>query len=361
MPSVRPAILALTLVGLAMGSGIGTGELRAQQRSVQGATAGAERGWLGLSLREFVASTGTPGATSGVRLVVTDLFRNGPAQSGGLRPGDVLVRLNGAPADMGRFRSVAERLLPGDPLTLTVLRDGRLLDLAVEAGLAPRREEIVRQVVQVHLDSARIAFAPRLDSLHTALESLELRESMLRAVPRVHVSRIDGDTLRTLVVLTRADGSTVTLDDGRGARGSLVLTRPEAGPDRPGTGAAFLFRRESRDSVLLRRAPEPETAEWRPLTPYVAGANRVAGAEFRALDAGLGTYFGVDRGVLVLDVAEGTPARRAGLDAGDVIVGANGGAVYDVANFRALLARSPGPISLDVVRRGRAVSLVLPR
>ena len=98
-----------------------------QAPSALGAADG--RGWLGLSLREFAVTPGVAGAVNGVRLVETDLFHCGHAERSGLRPGDVLVRLNGAPADFMRFRSLTSRLLPGDPLALTVLRDDRMLDL----------------------------------------------------------------------------------------------------------------------------------------------------------------------------------------------------------------------------------------
>lgn len=326
-------------------------------------TVGVERtarGWLGLSLREVLSPSGAPGSIQGIRLVVTDLFQGGPADLGGLRPGDVLVRMNGAPAEIRRFRSLADRLLPGDPLALSVVRDGRLIELSLEAGVAPGRDELVRQIVQVHLDSARVAFAPRLDSLKTVLGRFEVRESpFFGAAPEVQVATVDGDTLRTYVVVTRPDGGRMTLAEmPRGTvQGTARVTA--SGPLRPLERPSVVRLREVEDSV--RRQAEAEWSEWRLRTPYVTGANRVAGAAFRAVDAGLGSYFGVERGVLVLEVAEGTPARSAGLEAGDVIVRAQGQVVAEVEAFRTLLARSIGAVELTVVRRGRTLSLLLPR
>lgn len=328
------------------------------------------RGWLGLSLRELAAPPGAPGAVDGVRLLVTDLYAGGPADQGGLRPGDVLVRINGAPARLPRFQSLASRLEPGDPLAFTVLRDGRMVDLSLEAGQAPGRDELVRQVLQVQLDSARVAFAPRLDSLNGILRSLELHSAAWVSAPRVEVARVEGDSLRTMVVLTGADGSVVRVDDGRGVFGTLRL-KTDAPSDDVGqhvVGPTSVRIRGMADSVAIsgRLAREDVLREAnddvarRPLTAYLSGANRVAGAELRAVDEALGAYFGVSRGVLVLNVSPGTPAQRTGLAPGDVIVRVQGREVGDIEAFRTLLARSPGPVSLQLVRRGRTLDVTLP-
>lgn len=329
------------------------------------------RGWLGLSLRELAAPPGAPGAVDGVRLLVTDLYAGGPADRGGLRPGDVLVRINGAPARLPRFQSLASRLEPGDPLAFTVLRDGRMVDLSLEAGQAPGRDELVRQVLQVQLDSARVAFAPRLDSLNGILRSLELHSATWTSAPRVEVARVEGDSLRTMVVLTGADGSVVRVDDGRGVFGTLRLKTDTPFDDvgQHVVGPTSVRIRGTADSVAIsgRLAREDvlreanEDVARRPLTAYLSGANRVAGAELRAVDEALGAYFGVSRGVLVLNVSPGTPAQRTGLAPGDVIVRVQGREVGDIEAFRTLLARSPGPVSLQLVRRGRTLDVTLPR
>lgn len=359
----RGAVARVVASGLVVLVGLlaqGPAGLAAQQASVRVDARDGERGWLGLSLREFPAPPGAAGSVDGVRLVVTDLFRGGPAERSGLRPGDVLMRLNGAPADILRFRSLAGRLLPGDPMALTVLREGRTVELSLEAGAAPDRGELVRQVLQVRLDSARIAMTPRLDSLQAELRSMEVQLGLLSAAPRVEVTRIQGDSLRTLVVLTHPDGSTVRIEPN-GVFGTL---EPVGHPSSAATTAprGFVFRSDGRDSVVatarVTPAPEPEP---RSLALHVTGANRVAGAQLQAVDAALGAYFGVSRGLLVLDLADGTPAQRAGLESGDVIVRAAGREVHDIATFRAILARSAGPVALEITRRGRTASLVLPR
>jgi hypothetical protein len=370
----RGAALA-GLGALCLIAGVQPAPALAQQARTPAAEAAARasaRGWLGLSLRELATAPGAPGALNGVRLLVTDLYAGGPADLGGLRPGDLLVRINGAPAELPRFQSLASRLEPGDPLAFTVLRDGRIVELSLEAGQAPQREEFVRQMVQVQLDSARMAFAPRLDSLRGILRSLELQATAWTSAPRVEVAGVDGDSLRTLVVLTGADGSLVRVDDGRGVYHTLQL-RAGTSSDTLRTGMldpiTVRVRGGAADSVAISgrlaredalRAANDDVAR-RPLTAYLSGANRVAGAELRPVDEALGAYFGVMRGVLVLDVSPGTPAHRIGLAPGDVIVQVQGREVGGIEAFRTLLARSPGPVLLRLVRRGRTLDLTLPR
>ncbi|MGE5320027.1 MAG: DegQ family serine endoprotease [Hyphomicrobiaceae bacterium] len=59
-------------------------------------------------------------------------------------------------------------------------------------------------------------------------------------------------------------------------------------------------------------------------------------------------------GALVAQVSKGSPAEKAGLQAGDVIVGFNGKAVQDTHQLRNLVAASaPGTrVNLDVIRNG---------
>jgi len=64
-------------------------------------------------------------------------------------------------------------------------------------------------------------------------------------------------------------------------------------------------------------------------------------------------------GVLIGEVVDNTPASKAGLKAGDVIVKFNGNKVTSVAQFREMVAEaSPGKeASLDIIRDGKSMSL----
>ncbi len=105
-------------------------------------------------------------------------------------------------------------------------------------------------------------------------------------------------------------------------------------------------------------APTPPAAPT-PAEPgyiiYSSGTAIVAGAELTRLNDGLREYFGADRGVLVLSVANGTPAAQAGLRSGDVIVKIDGDDVTAPAALRAALVRAQKGderrLKLEVVRK----------
>jgi membrane-associated protease RseP (regulator of RpoE activity) len=127
------------------------------------------------------------------------------------------------------------------------------------------------------------------------------------------------------------------------------------------------------DSVLFFRAdgaPGAAGATGYTLRPgdvvassFATGMRSVAGAELSELNPGLAEYFGVLDGVLVLDARDGTPAARAGIRAGDVIVLINGEKVTSVADVRRTMAAAPAaaPVPIRVLRRGQHIDLSLAR
>ena len=64
----------------------------------------------------------------------------------------------------------------------------------------------------------------------------------------------------------------------------------------------------------------------------------------------LGEYFGAKEGVLVTSVEDDTPARTAGLRAGDVITQVNGEPVRTTSELRRRLDRATGEVTLTIVR-----------
>ena len=110
------------------------------------------------------------------------------------------------------------------------------------------------------------------------------------------------------------------------------------------------------------RPPEPtEPAPFRPLTPYLLGSNRVAGAQVIDLRPELARYFGVVGGVLIVDVAPGTPASMAGLLPGDVITRMDQVGVRSVEDLRFGVSRSGESLPLSLVRQGSSVEVLLSR
>ena len=107
-------------------------------------------------------------------------------------------------------------------------------------------------------------------------------------------------------------------------------------------------------------APEaPEAPHGYQATPramaFMMGGRGRLGVETQDLDSDLGEYFSTPdgKGVLVLKVVEDTPAEKAGLKAGDVILAVDGDAVSDGNELRgALRQKEAGPVDLKVRRKG---------
>ncbi len=94
------------------------------------------RGWLGFEGQpltpRLAAALGLPPDRRG--MVVTGLVRGGPAHRAGLRPGDVVVAIDGKPVREARAAlAIIAGHRPGDRVRLEVLRDGQRLTLEATA------------------------------------------------------------------------------------------------------------------------------------------------------------------------------------------------------------------------------------
>ncbi|MEE8147244.1 MAG: PDZ domain-containing protein [Longimicrobiales bacterium] len=97
-------------------------------------------------------------------------------------------------------------------------------------------------------------------------------------------------------------------------------------------------------------------------TARLVGRNFVAGAQLADLNPRLSEYFGVQDGVLVMQVLEGSPAAQAELTPGDVIVRVERKDITSTSELRSALSeRRRGGTTITVIRRGDRIRLTLPR
>ncbi len=100
------------------------------------------RGWLGIEARQLspqMARTFNLSSTNGV--VITAIYNNGPAHKAGLKPGDIIIRINNEPIGDGRrgMTQIAQTR-PGESVSIEVLRDGKAQVITAVLGVMPMRQ-----------------------------------------------------------------------------------------------------------------------------------------------------------------------------------------------------------------------------
>ncbi len=102
---------------------------------------GVTRGWIGVEpqnlSKELSESLGLPSNTAGV--LISGVLEGGPAARGGIKPGDVLVSVNGnSTQDVRQLLNQIAQIGPGNEATLKILRKDKALELKVQTGKRPR-------------------------------------------------------------------------------------------------------------------------------------------------------------------------------------------------------------------------------
>ena len=101
------------------------------------------RGWLGVAVRPtspqmVPANAGAKGA------LVVAVDPDGPAGKAGVKPGDILVAIQGRPIDdSNRLPRLVANLKPGSTAELKIVRDGQLQTVTVTVEKMPDPQRIV--------------------------------------------------------------------------------------------------------------------------------------------------------------------------------------------------------------------------
>lgn len=308
-------LVAAAVTGLAGAlSGAGSAQAQDSQDSLATWLAAGLRPMIGISYHPVAGLPGTVFGSRGSRdegLVIVGLHRGGPAESAGIRPGDRIVAVNGQRLDepvgdeepldprarpgsrqLARLMVLLGNLAVGEPVELEIERDGELATFSVTPELLASAEDLQEppgmsffSVDSITLDSVSQRFRAIMDDMGT----IGLRRP-----------GFDFD-VRWVPPMTEVAGLGVDRDF------PLNLTP-----------------RMNRSVVVFG------ADEWRDRFADFGG-NMV---EVVQLNAELGSYFGTEEGVLVLDVAG---ASTLGLRPGDVVVKIGGRQVDDVSDMRRIL------------------------
>ncbi|HKC53677.1 MAG TPA: Do family serine endopeptidase [Burkholderiales bacterium] len=105
-------------------------------------TGGVTRGWIGVEAREITPEMGESlrlGTINGV--LIEGVLRGGPAERAGLKPGDILVAIEGKPVkDPNAMLNLVAALVPGKPASIRLRRDNKDVDVQVAVGKRPAQQ-----------------------------------------------------------------------------------------------------------------------------------------------------------------------------------------------------------------------------
>ena len=189
------------------------------------------RGWLGVGIQPLTTELAKKfGVSDGEGVLVNEVFENDPAAVAGIRPGDVIVRIDGAIVDSpNKLSRLIGTLTPGAQAKIDVIRDLKHVTLTIL--LTERR------------DAAAVPTAPHARAeVKLGVEVQELTPSLaekfkLRETKGVMIMRVESNSLAHAEGLREGDlikevnrTETPTLADysaaiSRSRRGDTILLR----------------------------------------------------------------------------------------------------------------------------------------
>jgi len=106
------------------------------------------RGWLGIAIQDLTDDLAAGfGVSSRGGVLVADVLKDGPAEIAGMKPGDIIIELGGAPIkEVTELQKRVAAMPPGRAAALTVLRDGKPNRLTVRIAEQPGEETVMAAV-----------------------------------------------------------------------------------------------------------------------------------------------------------------------------------------------------------------------
>ncbi|HEU4375938.1 MAG TPA: Do family serine endopeptidase [Telluria sp.] len=101
------------------------------------------RGWIGIESQDITPELADSfGLARQSGAIIAGVVRGGPADRAGIRPGDILLTVQGKPVgDTNQMLGLIAQLVPGKTAQMTVMRKNRQATLDVKVGKRPRAVE----------------------------------------------------------------------------------------------------------------------------------------------------------------------------------------------------------------------------
>jgi hypothetical protein len=279
-----------------------------------------EPGWLGVSLQDLNSRLrDAMEIDADVRgALVSRVVPGSPADEAGIRDGDVVVEFDGdSIRDVDDLVQAVRSREAGEKVLVVVHRDDRERGLTVVLG---SREDMDLEIV-------------RRGPVDEEVRDHLLKRKDPRRAPRAGEMSQGTD---------EEDEKRWTDDEGR----------------------TFRWRGKD-DSIIIQLDDDGKKKMKKRLRMHAPKAFRRAvsgaflGVRTMGLNEQLAEYFDVTQGVLVTEVVEDSPAEAAGIQAGDVILSADGRAVEKHRELRRVIHKKDPEDSLAIELKRRGTSMTL--
>jgi len=275
------------------------------------------KGWLGVSTQKTDADLKKGLDLTQDGLLVNQVTRDSPADRAGLKKGDVVLTYNSRSVTTPeQLRDLVRNTVPGRPVALGIWRDGARKSVDVKVGdVSDSGDE----------DSFDAPVPPEPPSPPSPPSS-------------TRIERNDDGDVRMWV-----DGKELTDDEIKQKLNDMKV------------------KMKNMEGDSWNWDGGPGTHMW--MAPSVSGRGRL-GVRIDDLNKDMADALGVTagKGALVREVIEDTPAQKAGMRAGDVIVKVGTDTVDDTDDLTRALRDKEGKVAIDVLRKGakRTVNVDLP-
>jgi S1-C subfamily serine protease len=275
-------------------------------------------GWLGVKGENAALLADSDAAARGLQrkagVIVNEVTPESAAARAGIMPSDVITRVDDFDvAGTADLKALLSSLPAGRTVKVRALRDRQPIEINATLGPRPPGETF---------SVATFDHAAERDELEARLKELQDRYHSYEKSP---ASSERNEALRELLLELR----------------QLFEDIRALGPKNPNP---------------YPLGSEPASVQKYPLADFSGGrltpdALLKAGFSARELTPQLAAMFHAKDGLLVTEIIKNSPADRAGLKAGDVIVGAQEHLMTGVAQLQALLAAQHGLVILKIIRR----------
>lgn len=287
-------------------------------------------GWLGVKGGSVAELSDADLTVLGLKrrsgVIVREVTPEGAAARAGILSGDVITRVDdfeiAGTADLGALLST---LPAGYSIKLRAVRGHQPVDLTATLGARPNNDP---QNLMTQFPSALQTDLYERDQLWQRFEELKIK---LRNYQKSPPTKETNEAIRELWIEIRR------IQDDLRALG------PESPPGREGQPAP------PADYPSINMTGEPAIRELSFQSGFTA----------RELTPQLAALLHASAGVLVSKVAMGSPAARAGLKAGDVIIGTQDRTVRTVSQLQSLLATQKGTVVFKVIRSQEPIAVSL--